>query len=991
MIENCNRRAREGLVWFRLIAPQITLTLLFAVARVPPCSANGIQITPAGFVFTASNSTVTVSQTNGSILSVSAAGQSGNILASGEFGLWTLTSQDGSSLDATAFSSISTSNTFHWTLPSPSNVLLLDYSNAAITVTVSLSNRGDGLDFSARVQPRQKTVLEFDLPARWRFVPTNVQRVICPLSSSDGVGAAFHASFFEAQTQGNPASWSVTQTGQAGYISLYGGPLIFGNASPAPIGFTSAGTNWLGSNVTAAWTGSNAFVNRPPAAGQAPLTLVSSTNGAFFSADHLGGSGYLFRLGGEIDINSEPLAEALVIGAIEHVASAPPAGRTNIALLNLVNAPASGGWASVPVGTWSNRLIGDPVLAAAGIQVVEIPDVQSMLAALASDHYLAILNPDGEWTPTLQTNEMAQTVADIGDYVRAGGNWFETGGYSFYYAMTPYLYYNYNVPYPPAFADFLQVETTQGNASLYGVQPVNSMPWAGSNNPALLFVPGRLAWGGDPLGGYCELAFGTYVASGQSWQSPVARLTVGQTAPAALSAYGLANGYNRPLSAKMPGPTLNAFVNSVLIYYGGDGADKIAHLTELPSPALVHFADYLFGGFDHEYPDYLPPNAAFGTLSDFTNFLAQAHQLGLLTMPYTNPTWWPDDPPGPTFLADGTDALLRNLDGSLSYELYGTNYGYTTCQWHPKEQAANHYTITEFSTICPVDLFFEDQCGARTWQYDLNPASPTPYAYADGIASRVAVDSATLPLSTEDGWDRLVNNESQFCGMCWATVPTANPPSWVTYLRDRFSPSTWTIYPVAQYIAHDKVSMILHDLGQFVTSDEVLSWTLGLGYGQSYSLSATDLGQASIRQWLLWLDRVQKSICARYVGQPIGAFSHQWGANTGNGVIQATYGPVSILANLDPSPLTTNSLTLAPFGFYATAPGMVAGILLPVSPTNSNSISFVTETNGGDAQFWVYTTGEQSAPVNLPVGLGGPATIQLDGMPPARSTCKMAA
>jgi hypothetical protein len=115
----------------------------------------------------------------------------------------------------------------------------------------------------------------------------------------------------------------------------------------------------------------------------------------------------------------------------------------------------------------------------------------------------------------------------------------------------------------------------------------------------------------------------------------------------------------------------------------------------------------------------------------------------------------------------------------------------------------------------------------------------------------------------------------------------------------------------------------------------------------------------------------------------MGAFSHQWGANTGNGVIQATYGPVSILANLDAAPLTTNSLTLAPFGFCATAPGMVAGLVLSASTTNSNSISFVAETNGGNAQFWVYTTGEQSAPFSLPVGLAGQATMQLDGHAPS--------
>jgi hypothetical protein len=995
MLMSRDGRAREGKALAR--NPRIALiglTLLFAGLPMFHGFAQGIQHTTNGFVFTGSNSTLTVSDTNGSILSVTAAGQMGSILQSGEFGLWLATNENGSALDAASFNGSSSSNTFNWTLAPSGSALLLTYSNAAMVVLVTLSNRDDGVDLSAQVQSRQETVLEFDLPGRLRFAPTNLQRLICPLNSSDGVGASFNSAFFQPQPGTDPAAWTVTLAGPAGYISLYGGPLTILPVSdpPAPISFTLAGADWLGTNVVTTWSGTDAIVNRPPAAGQTDVILVNSTNGAYFSASHLGGIGYLFRLGGEIDDAREPLAQALVIGAIEHLAQAPRTGRTNVALLNLVHGPASGGWAAVPVSTWSNLLNTDAVLAQAGLQVVELTNVQAMLDALASPNYMAVLNPYGEWTPALASTNLSASVAAIGAYVKAGGNWFETGGYPFYYALSPYLYYSYNTPYPPAFADFLQIEATAGTASVYGVQPVSAVPWAGASNAAALFIPGRLAWGGDALGGYCERAFGTYVAPGQTWQSPVVRLTVGHPVADALSAYCAANGYNQGLTNKMSPGVLNAFENSVLVYYAGTRAQKIAYLTELPSPALIHFADYLMGGFDHEYPDYLPPNASFGTPSDFTNFLSQAHQLGLLIMPYTNPTWWPDDPPGPTFLADGTNALLLNLDGSLSYEIYGTNYGYTVCQWHPEDQAANSYAVAEFSTSYPVDVLFEDQCGARTWQYDLNPASPTPYAYSDGIASREAQDSQTLPLSTEDGWDRLVNNESQFCGMTWAIVPTANPPAWQSFLRDRYSTTTWDLFPVAEYIAHDKVSMVLHDLGQFVTDDEVLAWTLGLGYGLSYTVNAPDLTQPSIRQWLLWLDRVQKSVCARYVGQPVTGFSHAWSTNTvysDNGIIQVGYGQVNILANLGPQPLTTNGQTLAPFGFYATAPGMIAGNVFP--PSSTNAISFVAETNGGNAQFWIYTTGEQNAPVSLPPGLGGPATVQLDGHSPSQVVVQNAA
>src|SRR5438105_2676287 len=140
------------------------------------------------------------------------------------------------------------------------------------------------------------------------------------------------------------------------------------------------------------------------------------------------------------------------------------------------------------------------------------------------------------------------------------------------------------------------------------------------------------------------------------------------------------------------------------------------------------------------------------------------------------------------------------------------------------------------------------------------------------MISMVAEDSGTKPLSTENGWDRIVNYESQLCGQTWGIVPTEGAPSWRTFLKDRFTPATWDIFPVAQYIAHDKTSMLHHDLGQFVTDDEVLSWTLGLGYGLSYRVSTTDLSRRSTLEWLRWLDRLQKSVCAHYVGQPVLSF-----------------------------------------------------------------------------------------------------------------------
>ena len=177
----------------------------------------------------------------------------------------------------------------------------------------------------------------------------------------------------------------------------------------------------------------------------------------------------------------------------------------------------------------------------------------------------------------------------------------------------------------------------------------------------------------------------------------------------------------------------------------------------------------------------------------------------------------------------------------------------------------------------PADILFEDQCGARDWSYDTNGASPTPYAYADGLISAVAEDARTRPISTEDGWDRVANVASQLCGMTWRLVPTDYAPTWRRLLKDEYPPDTWDIFPLAQHVAHDKTTMILHDLGQFVTTREVLAWTLALGFCLSYTVSTEELQQDAHREWLRWLSRLQRSVCARHVGEPVQGFVHDRG------------------------------------------------------------------------------------------------------------------
>lgn len=976
---------------------------VLTLSAVPMAGAQ-IQQVAGGFLFTGAQHRVLISDTNGAIQAMNASGST--IATGGEAGLWSVsfsTNTFGSptgSINALAFSSSSPTNIFSWSLPAPSNVLYLTYSNTALTVSVTLSNRDDGVDMTAALSPRATNVLMLTFPARMRFNPASVQRFVAPSHTSDGVGMAYTPSFFQIQDEATPASWNRLSVGPSAYINLYGAGCNANEIyTPTSLTFTAAGAAWLGASLTNEYAGASAIVHRPPAVGQYDEVLIDSPRGPFFSGSHLpyiGGttnSGWLMRLGGLTDASRVEFALDVVVGAVEHLAQTA-GGRTNVAVLSMARGPAIGeSWPSeVPIYSWVNRLQASTNLVAQGIRVSELTSYADMTNALAATNYLAILNPYGELVPGSLAGGVATTVTNIGRYVVAGGSWFEVAGYSFYQWLQPELYYAIDLYYPPVFADFLQLETTNGNAAIYGVQPIQTTPAnAWSTNASELFVPGQLVWGADAAGGYCQRAFGTYVVSNQTWQSPKVRLSFGQTAAGALQAYAQANQITRGLTNKVEATTLAKLKQSILIHYvhGGEETPGVAtqltaQISKIPSPSLLHFSQYLWGGFDKLYPDLLnpadlAPATHFGTIAEFTNFIAQAKQAGHLTMPYTNPTFW-SEPPGPTALAGGAGARQINLDASYSFENYFGNGGFNVTPWHPAVRAASTNTLNDFRTQYPVDVLFQDQIGARTWQYDLNTNSPTPYAYMAGITARAGEDSALMPVSTENGYDRLANYEAQFCGLAWGLVPTPNAPSWRRFLRDRYATWTWNVFPVAQYIAHDKVLMNYNDLSASVATHEVIAWTLGLGYGTTYRLEATDLDNIGVRQWLLWVDRIQKSVIARYAGQGINSFNHSWGTNAvnpDNGVMAASYGPVTIIGNLGQQTLSTNGWTLPAYGYLATATGLVAGHLVP--PGDTNAVAYVAETNGSSSvRFWIYSAGGQNAKIVLPSGYSGTATVQVD-------------
>ena len=916
---------------------------------------------------------------NGSLVRLCDGGSKETLFRSGESGLWEVRFQDGQAVNASEFQPGAGPKRFE--SKCEGDDLLLTYQSPELSLTIRVQAGDAGFDLQTQLTPGSKTVTELVLPARLRFDPGSVQRFVSPLNPHLGVGAAFNRQFFQAQPSDRPCSWrGSSPIWPSTYQRLFGEGLDMRDLKEPAVGLqvTEPGKDWLGAKLMEKLADRSARVSRPSKRNQVDLVLLDSPNGPFLGASHLSGKGFLWRFGGQLEERDQPLAIRAVESILKKLAAAPES-RRRLALVSMVNGPGMGSGSNGSFAQWHESF--QNLATSLHLEFVELQTPEAMMEAARGNDCLAILNPYGEWLPVPEKLQPADAMDAIGQYVRAGGNWFEVGGYPFFYAMRPSRFLSYESSYPPVFSDFLHLDSSGGKVSVYRIQPRNWAPWSGEKQHENILIPGRLAFGGDEHGGWCERAFGTFVPAGKTWTAPVVRLALGRSAEDDIQTYCQANAVTRTLKEKLAPELFAKLRQAVLVRYSGTASEMLAGLEHLPVPALVHYAEYLKGGFDKEYPDHLPPNPRFGSPEELRKLHDRSRALGHLVMPYTNPTWWCDHPRGPSFEKAGDAPLLRNLDGSLSHEQYSKNDGWTTCFWHPAVRDANRKTVREFTEDYPVDVLFQDQCGARKWKFDLNPASPTPYAYAEGLLSMVDEDCQTKPLSTEDGWDRVVNAETQLCGFTFALGP-GRRVAWAREMKVEYHPTTWELYPFAQRVAQDKVQFFHHDLGKFVTDRPTLSWTLGLGFCMSYVVPARSLPEPRHLEWLRWLDRVQKSICARFIGEPAGTFEHHQGsAEPGDdGVIRAVYGPVHLVCNLSPGPLWDADHELAGYGFRATAPGMVAGNLQSVGDLRSGEegISFVSEGTGKRADVWVFAGGGEEVAVELPEKCSGSFVLTLD-------------
>ncbi len=540
----------------------------------------------------------------------------------------------------------------------------------------------------------------------------------------------------------------------------------------------------------------------------------------------------------------------------------------------------------------------------------------------------------------------------------------------------PYL--SYRVQYPTLFADFAFLETVDGaTVAVYGLQPRTGIePWE-NRTP---FNPGATGVGGDAKGGWYDHSFALWAKVGGTWTSPKVRISSGLTLEAALADYAAANGFRRTLADKVKdAATLERLKRAPLVLTGDVTTETLMTLQEaLPVPTLVHTSSFLHGGFDKQYPDVLPPNPKFGTQARFREVVEALRARGHVFCPYTNPTWWCDEPRGPTFRKWGDGALAIQRDGKWRREAYGhrnKDKGFVQTYFHPGSHEGNRRTVRQFVEEVPADLLFEDQTGGRDWIWDFNPASPSPTAHSEGMLSMVQEHARSLPIAAEDGWDHLAEYNTALMGCTWRLVPMTPDQMQLPLFKEDFPADTWTIEPVSLRLFHDKCLFYMHNLGLSVRHPREAVWMLALGFQMSYRTNVqrflgvdphlnTDRNERALYDYVHLL---QKEVVSRLAGEPLVAFRHDrepliksgkpLARLEDDGVIEATYGKVSVQANLGDVPRTVGGRRLAPYGFFVEAPGLTAAWLEGEDP-------FVETKDGKWVYAKVFAAGEK--PVAVP-------------------------
>jgi len=412
--------------------------------------------------------------------------------------------------------------------------------------------------------------------------------------------------------------------------------------------------------------------------------------------------------------------------------------------------------------------------------------------------------------------------------------------------------------WPGVCSDFVSYVTASGNMAVYSYYNRTNV------FPVLIGPVHDDAYIPDST--YYNHSFYCYRDNSEVWYSPVVRIRLGAAHDQAIEAFRQDNAFDQvtPLRNKL-GSLYEKTATAVnykmdAFHLGLPFSNYNAFLKSVP-PGILHLVAFQRDGHDENYPDFFPPDPAFGNTAEMISMSKKAQSNGFLIMPYSNPTFW-DDESETVQNMNITNAAVLDSDGQPRYETYGaTHGGYAMCAYAPAVVSRLQEFIDDFTVTFPSDMLFEDQIGARAFIYDYNPAAPDAASYLKGWINHTARFADCL-LHTEMGFDRLLETECGFHG-------TVN----LVDVRGDFSiPSAdFSYYPFTGILARDKVFFYQHDLAMQTTVTNKYNFLFHFAYGLQLHYDLAVMGTNN--QWLAVNAAFQKHVLSAYADERVTAFT----------------------------------------------------------------------------------------------------------------------
>ncbi|MCR2802323.1 discoidin domain-containing protein [Paenibacillus soyae] len=453
------------------------------------------------------------------------------------------------------------------------------------------------------------------------------------------------------------------------------------------------------------------------------------------------------------------------------------------------------------------------------------------------------------------------------------------------------------------FASYLAMRTDAGSLAMYdldgGKTPLTELGYKHQINDA-----GKTSFVHN---------YRTWIEAEQKWESPTVVLEVGGDYKESILSYRELNGIDeyRSLDEKLGDEAKKYF--GMPLYKTDISAIKDAswdrltsdYINEMNYNGMIHLVGFQTGGHDENYPNFMPPDAAWGGDAAFRAFVDNARSKGNIVVPYTNMSWWGVNSPTLANLPSGTtmeDIVVKKENEALMQEDYGAHSGYVVNTGHPffrERTAEEHRRLLEEGGF---DGIFEDQWGIRNSPYvfnaTLSDGTDPSTSYFQGVRDYFA--AAEHRMYIEDGTDVLADDSVGFMGS--------------TYLWDllgyRKNTASYTdYYPLSGLLMRDKVMFYHHNLASETMTDDLdmLRWNLAMGY----NLSA-DFYNGVSSPWVDAVGVFQQYVLADYVDRLVTDFEQ-----VTESVTRTDFGTHTVTANWDKTGTyeLNSEFALSPGGF----------------------------------------------------------------------------